>query len=821
MKTIRSSTELYGDLLSAFLAAEECNAFCAIKSRIARTSLEESVKETISRLRRSCEWSDQTLVLRRAKRLGLAKPASQAVLEYVETHLTRTRRERGGVSRSDWRRIHRIGQSIGLPLIRRDRIFFYDKGGGSLAFSTQELAGHIPVKERSEARHAFFEEVLDPFAIVADYLRLACGEKEEALNHLIQQWLTVSFGLQVEPRLRKLVVDISDYLNRAFYGSATPTRQDAHSSSVGVADAELLFGSIEEFLRLHPDSERRALGLWLFLRFARTFRRQFHWLSLEHNPWLAEVWPSASDALQEAITPARPCEASYLQGRIFGEITTLPGLNFIMKGAVVSRLDRGAVTMLAGAPGSGKTALALQLASDAAYRGHLAVYMSLEESYDNLAERLRTFRLLNENKYELRQLVSGDAEAMQRALMPSEARGVLVFCALPPETIQLTSLLKSLGKQSGWCRRKVLAIDSVNALLVETEPNDGRSPDYRHGIRDLIIAVEEAGFASYLLSEGAEADSNFAKLPYLVDTVMVLSRDEKRRRLIEVTKSRLQDAHAGRHVFVISEAKGIGIFPSLSSVRATLRLRRRTGLSGQRLIPLPRRMAEKWRVQGIKEKASVLLYGPSGAGKSSMALYLASEPAGLVVDGTSRPGVIEPRSVLIVTFGTPEHRYWDRLRQEPWRGRFDQIPATKVRWYSPGENFTGSQLVAELRRFVEQARREGLALDRLVFDQVDGAAASLPALNEDSLFWPTIMEVVGTEPITTIFVANTPQDVSDDTLNGLRTAVDYSFRFVPTPGAAEKPTSTVLLEKNEGAWCPNAEALGDWLTADGLWNDFE
>ena len=82
---------------------------------------------------------------------------------------------------------------------------------------------------------------------------------------------------------------------------------------------------------------------------------------------------------------------------------------------------------------------------------------------------------------------------------------------------------------------------------------------------------------------------------------------------------------------------------------------------------------------------------------------------------------------------------WERIRTGGWQSRVDRIPVKRIKWYSPGDDLTGSHVVWEVRNFIDEAKREGLALDRIIFDQVDVVADALPLLAEDQLFWPTLL----------------------------------------------------------------------------------
>lgn len=185
---------------------------------------------------------------------------------------------------------------------------------------------------------------------------------------------------------------------------------------------------------------------------------------------------------------------------------------------------------------------------------------------------------------------------------------------------------------------------------------------------------------------------------------------------------------------------------------------------------------------GIEEKSATLIFGGTGAGKSLFGLQLLTE------DSVRRSGLdqefpvphsVAPRSVLVVTFKTPEVRFNQLLRRHAGIDkRWAEIPSREVRWFSPGDELSADQILSALRRFITLSKREGLPIERVLFDNTEMAERLIPALAREPLFWPTLLELMKTEAITAFFVATEDAEESDvPPVMILKSQVDYCFRL--------------------------------------------
>ncbi len=662
-------------------------------------------------------------------------------------------------------------------------------------FSTAAIEGY-PQPAR-KVPICYYEEPYDSIAAVQLFLEKVMGESGRAVDHYIQSWLRTVFGLVYDKPTKYVLATICERFNNLFYGSPVPSSQEIHTRRPETLGSSLL---ISEILRiLDPSDERpstslegadpallrRSLGIYLFIRFCRQVRCRYFWFP-EEQPGGRKPHRTADC---QCVTALRPVAYTYFQARMFGRISAVPGLSNIFRGGLLPRTHDGTTMLLLGPPGAGKTVLALQLTADIARFGGLAIYCSFEESYDLLVDRLVTFGQYQPEKFQVIEAGPDLEELVRTAQVHDPLKGLLILLRLdevggelPPLPEVIRTIESSTASFQG---ERAITIDSISALgLRESE---GMSEAFRRrvNLHALVKEIEKSHLLGLLLGE--EGDPGATTLGYLVDTVLRFSFDEPTHtRAIEISKCRLQDYQSGRHPFRIVDGRGTVIYPSLVSRRSSLRRRVKSTLSEHRIIPFPKSWRQHLDLAGIHEKASALLWGPPG-GKTLQLLHLLTTPS-LEHTGSfehdGRPDLERwrtarslgpPRNVLLVTFRTTEVNFAQALRhQRALHQSWERIGRHRMRWYSPGENITGDQLVTEIWKYIKQSRRDGVPVERIAFDETETAEDFLPALKREPLFWPTLLEMTSTEAATTFFVYGSANRRSQ-LMGMLRSSVDYVF----------------------------------------------
>jgi hypothetical protein len=300
----------------------------------------------------------------------------------------------------------KIAQVIGEPHVGRLPVpdlmkerLYTQAGEGSL-FSTRQSDTQTQFEKTSAV---LWDEWIDPISAVQGYLVSVVGISEEDVPHAVQQWILWLFTIQSSSPLRFALASVCERMNKVFFDDVNPSRHILHTTRSATVSTRLILQTSQfllcntKALRMDPQSAMRfAAGLFLFMRVRRLVRCRYHWPAGSENISKGEEPALQSGVIPEhCATALRPIEYSYVMTIMFGMHSSIPGLDFVFRGGIVTHDDRGRVVVLQGAPGSGKTVFALQSLVDVAKKGGVSIYFSFEEGYDVILERLVTFGMLD------------------------------------------------------------------------------------------------------------------------------------------------------------------------------------------------------------------------------------------------------------------------------------------------------------------------------------------------------------------------------------------------------------------------------------------
>ncbi|MGZ4593028.1 MAG: circadian clock protein KaiC [Actinomycetes bacterium] len=249
-------------------------------------------------------------------------------------------------------------------------------------------------------------------------------------------------------------------------------------------------------------------------------------------------------------TPDLPGEVTLQDAPELPRITTgVPGLDHVAMGG----FPLGRVAVVAGPAGSAKTVLAGQFLAAGTSEGVAGVFVTLEESPQDLRRNLSTLGF--------------DIAAF-------EQRGDWAFVDGSPrydaqldahEPMHIDTLLAQIGQalDRTWAPRVVL--DSFGAALPFSGAEGAAA---RQWLRALLAELRRLGTTVVLTVEtdhtGPTTFSEHGVEQYLADTVVLLRNsleDESRRRTIEVLKMRGAAHRRGQFPFTILSGQGIVVLP--------------------------------------------------------------------------------------------------------------------------------------------------------------------------------------------------------------------------------------------------------------------
>ena len=708
-----------------------------------------------------------------ATQAGVAAPPDEAVINNLTQYLLRptfVKKVKGGDLATE-------GPPPYLSRIQEPRAL-----GARILIGGQKPMDRVDTKINKSfiSASVYWDEKLDTFLIarsfLKDYIRTSTSEETA---FFVQQSIRKALKISHTAENRYPIYDICARANSIFFGMEKPAIKDLHTKRSSTIDITFFIHEIQESIKAssspkHLDRSelsRKAFCYLMFLRFCRLLRVRYYWD------------PDSEEEIYYCLSAARAIRPSYVIARMFGSISDISGLNYIFKGAILPRLDTGRTIVISGQPGAGKTVLALQKLLSIATRGGLSIFFSLEEAHELIISRMAAFGLTNNEKFEILDLQqervkrgtfvkrsffkrgyfspSSVSDTIHHILTQQpedfpKKRGVFLLYSLTSDThISIIDAIRELGEITSslrkWC---AVGIDSLNALVMPKRGQDNGIYEQgysREIFQELFQTIEESKILGVCIAESHQAN-NLEAIPFLADTFIKLNSSMNGRlRTLEVQKCRSQDYHAGEHPFRLTEGVGLRVYPSVSAVRASLRLRNRTTLSEQRYILFPDPLTfdhQSSHRESIAEKSTTLIYGEPNCRKTRIALELAlSTPVSRIEEA------LPPASILAITFRTTERNFAQEIRaKESLSLKWSSLRHRAVRWYSPGDNISAAQILAGIRKEIKDARDNGTPLDRVIIDEIESAELCLPALRDRPLFWSTIIQLLSTEAITAFFI---------------------------------------------------------------------
>lgn len=616
-----------------------------------------------------------------------------------------------------------------------------------------------------------------------------------------------------------------------------------------ISELELAYGSINTSLRSRYRSKGQdklpvPTGKQKSSRISRLLRDTLSMLGMLEMRFAAPLekggeQPTDFDAIKKALKTAekstlwdpdplyeysRPKalqtlpELSELVNHLFGLPLPIRGADTLLRGGLTFSSRGGLVTAIHGGPGSGKTSLTLGLCSHLAGLGITTLYLTAEESEDDL--RARATGLVPE---EIRRLpfypansedwlvyqgvpLGADTEADEN----SEDKPLGKMTAIFGE-IRDTLLEQSAGPPDGIplpCST-VVVLDGLHEIATQSLMSKGGKKSEARREFNLFLETCRELKALVILTTGVDWEAD-KSLDYLVDVSLRLNHEThsdsgaKPHRLVTLAKARHQLCSPGTHGFQISGRKGVRFTPQMNYQLDTLSIwnahladksrHKRLLLSAFReddlkkfpdtdRARLPTDLApyasEKRSVK-LWRSSNIFINGEGSGGKAALALKMAIAP---YFSEANQLASMPAEKVLVISFLYPEEYYknvLDRLVNLADLEN-DDLPETyepemTVIHLYPG-HLKPDVLFNRIFWTIRAAELAGDRFTSVVIDGIHNVFLQFPEIEKQTLFWPQLFNMLRTMDMSVI-ITHTMLSVREVIKGGHRSAAEVSYRFV-------------------------------------------
>ncbi len=290
-------------------------------------------------------------------------------------------------------------------------------------------------------------------------------------------------------------------------------------------------------------------------------------------------------------------------------LTGIGGFDDVSMGGV----PRRRATVIAGQAGSAKTVFAGQFLAEGVRAGQPAVFVTLEESAEDLRANLSTLGF---------DIAAWEAAGDWRFVdaSPVVSRGDGDQLTVTPYRVE--TLAAQIGHAVDATGAERVSIDSLNAVLrLHDDPRSARSL-----VRHLIASLRAMGVTVMLTVETPEdpggALSSYGVEEFVADNVVLLHHRPEgrvRRRTVEILKMRGAMHHKGEVSFTILPGQGLLVLPMV---------RMHTGEVGEpHRVSIGSTGIDAMLDGGVFSGSSMIVSGPTGTGKTLLATQFVAAAA--------------------------------------------------------------------------------------------------------------------------------------------------------------------------------------------------
>jgi circadian clock protein KaiC len=283
--------------------------------------------------------------------------------------------------------------------------------------------------------------------------------------------------------------------------------------------------------------------------------------------------------------------------------TGIEGLDNILRGG----FPQNCLSLVSGAPGTGKTTLAMQFLQQGMAQGERCLYVTLSETESEIQKVARS------HGWDLRQLRIKELVPSERSL--SASAQLTVF---NPSELELGETTEAMIAVVNEVRPHRVVFDSLSELRLVAQ----NSLRYRRQVLALKQFFASRECTVLLLDDqtGGREDDHLQSIAHGVVTLEQLANQYgAERRRLRIAKMRGVAFRGGFHDFVIRRG-GLDVFPRLVAAEHVAEFAEHDVTSGNAAL-------DELLGGGLPAGTSTLLLGPAGTGKSTVATQFAVQMA--------------------------------------------------------------------------------------------------------------------------------------------------------------------------------------------------
>jgi KaiC/GvpD/RAD55 family RecA-like ATPase len=498
-------------------------------------------------------------------------------------------------------------------------------------------------------------------------------------------------------------------------------------------------------------------------------------------------------------------DPAFVLTNLFGRSTGIEGLDYLLYGGLWIPTQEKMSLVVSGAPGIGKSTLALALSTQVAARGGLCLLFRFEQPEGVIRRQVGHFHRNLLPFFDMTAFT--ESEFVNDATQPprdNSARGLMVISDIPTtpvEEIQNIALKIANSPHAKQFEERLVVFDSISAAR-----GYGKDPDlWRTFLLESTGVLRALGYTVvFLVERNQREEVDFED--YVADLDIRLSQQRQDHsylfRVLEITKSRWQPSHRGHHVYTIETGNGMQVYPSSAAVVAARRrreLRVRYGmnrpinpgvknfgtyLGGTKADGKKDQDSVSWWMQG----SVTALIGTRGSLKSPFAHLFST-----TVDHDT--GGITPCSLSLHFADEFQSSLGDRKRKDQrptsFGVRYDiPIPDPDIPIGRDGLGPTLSYILFRsgylasghvlqtVRDVISEKRKTQTPIKRAVISDAGNLAPDFPALRNEPAFLPALCDLLTSEGITTVIVYSRPEHGAEDyVVDQVRSVAENIVRF--------------------------------------------